>query len=296
MEDTILYRPPGNPPPPITKIAVDILNKRLACGNINAQVLLLSAKNGRPRRALSGHEGMISSLAFLDKGARLLTGSWDCTARSWKSAKGVQNESVLSHSSEIKSLNVHEESSKGAAGTRDGIVKIFSLNRLKCIRNLEAHQRDISGISFTSDGAYMLTASWDGSVKLWDMSSFELVKNILRQKHRIRSFDIMHDDGNILAGLHNGSVRIVSIENTRNRSEIKAHSDIVSTLAVSPNGQFLATGSWDRKVKVWDLATKGIIDTGYVETGISDLVWNPQGGQFYTADFSGAVRSWTFDT
>ncbi|MCK4817169.1 hypothetical protein KA005_15475, partial [bacterium] len=161
----------------------------------------------------------------------------------------------------------------------------------KCIRNIEAHQRDISGLAFTSDGSHLITASWDGSVKLWDMSSYEIVKNILRQKERIRSIALSPDDLYVHVGLHSGIIRSISIQNTRNKSEVSAHSDIVSALAVNPSGEYLASGSWDRTIKIWNVEDWSLHVSAKLRTGVTGLEWSSN-GMIFSTDFSGSLISW----
>jgi WD40 repeat protein len=238
---------------------------------------------------------MISALAFAQGGAKILSSSWDSTARSWSSTKGTQDETVLSHTSEIKALAVHDRTSRGAAGTRDGLVKVFSIPSLKCLRNVPAHNRDISGLAFTSDGTRLITSSWDGWVKIWDLSSYEIIKNVMRQKERIRATALSPDDSKVYLGLHNGIIRSVSLDNARDVSELKGHKDIVSALAINPAGNLLASGSWDRTLMIWDLEKDTIIHTEKIGTGISSLSWNPRQEVLYSTDFSGSLISWEFD-
>ncbi len=238
---------------------------------------------------------MISALAFTQGGAKILSSSWDSTTRSWSSTKGTQDESVLSHSSEIKALAVHEGTLRGAVGARDGLVKIFSIPSLKCLRNVPAHSRDISGLEFTSDGTRLVTSSWDGWVKIWDLSTYEIIKNVMRQKERIRATALSPDDSRVYLGLHNGIIRSVSLDNTRDITEFEGHKDIVSALAINASGNLLASGSWDRTMRIWDIEKGTILNTERIGTGISSLSWSPKQDILYSTDFSGALISWEFD-
>ncbi|KAF9219838.1 hypothetical protein BS17DRAFT_788487 [Gyrodon lividus] len=38
-------------------------------------------------------------------------------------------------------------------------------------------------------------------------------------------------------------------------TEWKDHTDIVSSITISPNGKFIASGSWDRTARLWDMTT-----------------------------------------
>jgi len=292
LEKVVLYSSSRAKSTPLNRISVDPKGKRIACGTIDANILLLSAKTGKPQRALSGHGATISSIAFTDGGTHLLSTSWDKTTRIWQCVDGVQKKNVLKHSSEFKVMTINHETSKGAVGTRDGTVKIFSVDTMKCLRNILAHKLDVSGLAFTSTGSQLVTASWDGSVKLWDMGSFELVKNLLRQKERVRSIVLTPDDSFVHVGLHDGVIRSVSLGNVRNRYEKNAHSDIVSALAVSPSGEYLISGSWDRTIKLWNLSEKKLVTTVKLETGVTSLAWAVKGDRFYSTDFSGSLTCW----
>ncbi|MFW9795036.1 MAG: WD40 repeat domain-containing protein [Candidatus Thorarchaeota archaeon] len=70
------------------------------------------------------------------------------------------------------------------------------------------------------------------------------------------------------------------------------HSDIVSTMSVNPSGRLLATGSWDRTLRIWSLDDFKEITSGKLVTGIASLAWSEKKDIVYTADFSGSIISW----
>ena len=267
----------------------------MACGTTDAEIILIDMKKEKPQRVLNGHDGIISGLQFIRNGSRLLTSSWDQTARVWSCSKGTASPNMVSHNSEFKGLTAQEEAGKGAIGTRDGLVKIFSLKNLKCLRNLPTHQKDVSGVAITGDGSYLVSASYDGGMKLWDMSGYELVKNLLRQKERVRSLALDTATDRAYAGLQSGNIRSVSLGNARNRTELKGHTDFVSCLSIDPASQYLASGSWDRTLRVWDMDSCELISSSMCKNGISSLVWHPSGGHIYTTDFTGSLISWKID-
>ena len=75
---------------------------------------------------------------------------------------------------------------------------------------------------------------------------------------------------------------------------MNAHTDIVSSLAVNPSGEYLASGSWDRTIKIWNLEDSSLYVSAKLRTGVTSLGWSGDGGLLFSADFSGSLISWQF--
>ncbi|MEO0457384.1 MAG: serine/threonine-protein kinase [Cyanobacteria bacterium P01_A01_bin.114] len=76
---------------------------------------------------------------------------------------------------------------------------------------------------------------------------------------------------------------------------------VTQTLAVSPNGQTLATGCADGTIYLWQLDTGELLHTfakrrGFVGQGhrdqISSLKFHPQGHLLYSASYDGTIKAW----
>jgi WD40 repeat protein len=259
---------------------------------MNSEVLLLEASTGKPKRALKGHEAMVSSVVFAEGGKAIFSTSWDCTTRRWTARGADKNAPEMKHKAEVKIVAIDENSARGAAGARNGIVKIFAVDSLHCFRNIQAHRNDISGLAFDSEGSRLVTASWDGECKLWDLSTFEMISTILKQKERIRSMVIAPDDSRLFLGLHNGVILSLDLENPHDVVEINGHTDVVTTLSLDPSGKKLASGSWDRTLRIWTAKSGRERKKKNLLTGVSGVAWHPKTNQIFSADFSGAVLSW----
>lgn len=75
------------------------------------------------------------------------------------------------------------------------------------------------------------------------------------------------------------------------------HTNNVDALAWSPDGQRIASGSWDNTVRIWDASTAA---PRYVFSGHSDHVisvaWSPDGARIASASDDGTAKVWDADT
>ncbi|MFW9889913.1 MAG: WD40 repeat domain-containing protein, partial [Candidatus Thorarchaeota archaeon] len=290
------FRPTETQIPPLTCMAVDPRGKRIACGTMDSQIFILDSVSGTQKRVLKGHDAAVSAVAFIDGGKGLVSTSWDCTTRRWTSTGPAKDTPILRHNSEVKALTVGTEKTRGAAGSRDGEVKVFYTSSMKNYRNIQAHRTDVSGLVFAREESVLVTASWDGECKIFDLSSFEFLATLTTQKERIRSIAVTHDSSKVFLGLHNGIILSIDPDNPKDVFEMTGHSDIVTSLAIDPSSTYLASGSWDRSVKVWSVKKRKMKNQDRLLTGISSIGWNPNGSGFYTTDYSGALRFWDYET
>jgi WD40 repeat protein len=291
----ILYRPNNAAPTPITSLSIAPRGRTIACGTMESQILLIEASTGKPKRALKGHSAMVSSVTFAEDGKAIFSGSWDCTTRKWTSRGADKDASPMKHKAEVKLVTVSENTARGAAGARNGVVKVFAVDSLRCFRNIQAHRNDISGLAFDNEGARLVTASWDGECKLWDLGTYEMIRPILKQKERIRAIAMNSDSSRVFIGLHNGTILSINLEEPLDVIELKGHTDVVTSLALDPSGNRLASGSWDRTIRIWTSSSGNERKKMKLLTGVSGVTWGPRRNNLFSSDFSGALLSWNLD-
>jgi len=80
------------------------------------------------------------------------------------------------------------------------------------------------------------------------------------------------------------------------RSVLRGHTDPVTTLAFSPDDQFLVTGSDDGTARVWrrDGTGRPVVLSGH-EDRVTSVAFAPDGGRVLTASADGTARVWHAD-
>ena len=72
----------------------------------------------------------------------------------------------------------------------------------------------------------------------------------------------------------------------------QAHSTVVGSLAFSPNGHILASGSWDNTVKLWDVASGSLLWSGWQTGSVNAVAFAPDGSLLASGGGNTLVQLW----
>ena len=161
-----------------------------------------------------------------------------------------------------------------AANTTNGIV-LWDLDARKALRTLEH-----------SDG--MLNAPWLPGIEPLEFSpdghSIAAARNTLR-------------DGSIFVLEEWDAAtgrKVASLPGNRGAME---HSGMISSVAFSPRGQLLASGSWDHSIRLWDAATLQCVERLYGNPAeVWAVAFTADGQGIISGAKDGTVRLWPTNT
>jgi WD40 repeat protein len=145
----------------------------------------------------------------------------------------------------------------------------------------------ITALAFSPNGK-QLAAGCYGRVTVWDMatgSPLKVLTNVLGAVNDIR-FSADGKSFAVAGGQPSarGDIRLYDTADWRLTATLGGHLDVVSSIAFRHDGKQLASASFDKTVRIWDLETKQPVLT---YTGHSDFVYGvafgPQGDWFVTA-------------
>src|SRR2546427_4966570 len=94
------------------------------------------------------------------------------------------------------------------------------------------------------------------------------------------------------AGSMRGEVRVWREAGQTLHLVWQAHTDIVTSLAFSPDERTLATGSWDGALKLWDVESRALLWSGWQTKGPTCLAFAPDGSLLATGGLDATVRLW----
>lgn len=126
-------------------LAVDPAGEVVAAGSIDSfDIHLWSVQTGQLLDRLSGHEGPVSTLAFAPDGSRLISGSWDKTARIWDIFNRTQTSEALLLQADVLRVAFRPDSQQVAVSTLDGQISFWDVREAVQVALIDG-RRDISG-------------------------------------------------------------------------------------------------------------------------------------------------------
>lgn len=103
----------------------------------------------------------------------------------------------------------------------------------------------------------------------------------------------VHPEGTLVAAASEWGFRLLDLTTRRERLAVRGHKGTVSSVTFSPDGRWLATGSWDGTVKLWDVTTGNAeISFRWPIGRVFTVTYSPDGLRLAAAGERGIVVVW----
>ena len=303
----------------------------IALGLDSGGIMVLDATTGNQVAVLSGHTGLVKSVAFSPDGILLVSGGNDRTARLWDMQTGEVIKTFC-HDTQVLSVSVSVDCTIVASGTEGGVVHLWDIKRAesKCVI---MHQNAVEHINFApTDPLHFISISGD-QVQQWDLNGHKVGQDycgsyislspdytlfVLCNRGVITVQNL--DSGALLAKFHvSGATAhcsfspdcklvaavagyviyvwdIVSSEPYLVETFAGHCKDITSLKFLSPSA--LVSTSWDKSVRFWQieaLPADPVMTnptTSSTSTSIKSVTLQVKDGLAISSDLSGLVKTW----
>ncbi len=153
--------------------------------------------------------------------------------------------------SKIVSAAFFEDKKVALAGHWDegNTIVLLDIVRDEEIETTPGHKGGIKTIAFSPNGETILSGGWDKEVMLWGTKHGDLVRIFKGHTHS-RGWNIIGFFGDIFGDLSRWF-----------QGWFMVHSHQVNAVAFSPDRAFVAAGSADGKITIWDVNTGNIVRT-----------------------------------
>lgn len=273
---------------------------RFASGDRNGEIRLWDPKTGKQvGDVLRGHKQYVTSLAWepmhLNKGSceRLASSSKDATVRVWNVRTMAVLVTLSQHTASIECCRWGGEGLLYTA-SRDRTIKVWALNGTgsdfgKLVRTLAGHGHRVNTLALSTD--YVLrTGPFDHTGALHGGAASAL--EAARAKYE--AFRERSGPERLVSGSDDFTLFLWDpLNGKKPLARMTGHQQAVNHISFSPDGRYIASASFDKKVKVWDGRTGRFMSTLVGHVGAVYMVaWSPDSRLLVSASKDSTLKLW----
>ena len=252
-------------------------------------------QSGRCIRTLEGHTRYISSVALTPDSRYAVSGSSDATLRLWDLEGGQCLRTLEGHTDEVTSIALAPDGQYAVSASADKTLRMWELKSGRCIRTLEGHEHAVTKVVITPNGRYAVSSGNDGTLQIWRMNTVTLYRADLRVSavkgfkelrkekdslgeaiSKMRNFYAKGDYSNSFALLYktwkdnqfreNNEIidsyaklmrkgKIRALDFSFQKRLLSGHTGEVESIALSSDGRYAMSGSGDKTLRLWEVAS-----------------------------------------
>ncbi|XP_049581959.1 protein Atg16l2 isoform X2 [Syngnathus scovelli] len=248
----------------------------------------------RHQTTLDGSTEGLTCVQFDPTGHRILAGSYDKSALLWCLDHPVAKLTLTGHSRKVTAARFSGH--QVVTGSADGTVRIWDLQRAACV-----HLARVA--SFCSDVVcsenVAISGHFDHKIRLWDTRLSTCV-HCLSVQGKVTSLDLSADGRHLLSCCRDDGLQLLDVRSWSHggasfRAEgFKCASDSTK-VAISPDARFVAAGSADGAVYIWNVPA-GNLETRLADkhsASVSAVCWSPSGEYMASVDKKGRAVLWS---
>jgi WD40 repeat protein len=280
----------------------------LASAGADATVRLWDAATGACLRILEGNTAYVSEVAFSPDGRRLASAGCDGSIRLYDVGSGACTQSLVPDpDSPVGSVAFSPDGRWLASGGDDPTVRLWDVESGACLRAFQGHTSYVYNVAFSPDGGRLASASGDKTIRLWDVET-GVCLHVLEGHTEPAKAVAFSPDGQRLASGASGdeysgapgddrSIRLWDVETGVCVRTLQGHGRGVLSVAFSPDGRRLASGSADRTVRLWNAETGACLRTFPERVQwVHSVVFSPDGRRLAAGSGDLTISLWDVDT
>lgn len=211
----------------------------------------------------------------------------------WRSESYVLKQQ--GHYFDVNCLAYSPDSQLLATGADDNKVKVWNVTSGFCFVTFSEHTNAVTALHFMASSNCLLSASLDGTVRAWDLFRYRNFRTFTTPSSRQFVSLAADQSGEVICAgtLDSFEIFVWSMKTGRLLDVLSGHEGPVHGLMFSPTNAILASSSWDKTIRLWDVFEgKGGMETFSHTHDVLTLVYRPDGRQLASSTLDGQIHFW----
>ncbi|MGE0607530.1 MAG: c-type cytochrome domain-containing protein [Pirellulales bacterium] len=272
----------------VTGVAFNSNGQQVVSGSADNSLKLWNVADAAEIKNFAGHAGAISGVAMFSNDQFILSASADQTVKVWNPADGAEVRSLAAGAA-ATALALSRDNARVAVAAGDNSIKIFQVADGALQLTLAGHAAPAKSLQFSADGQRLVSGGAEKHALAWETAKGRLIEAIaapaglaavaygadpitvlvasadksltVQSLHFERGFEGLamkitgvaysNDGGAVFVSSLDGTIRGFGAGDAAQRFSAN-HGAPVNGLAISADGQWLASAGDDKFVRVWN--------------------------------------------
>jgi len=207
-----------------------------------------------PIMLLQGHRAEVFTVKFSPSGKNIASGSFDKSIFLWRVYDECENYMVLKgHTSAVLELHWSTGEDFIFSASADKTVAVWDPNVGERLKKCKGHSSFVNSCCPARRGPqFIVSGSDDCTIRLWDVRVKGCL-DTLQNGYPVTAVSFSDHSDQIFSGGVDNDIKVWDVRKNQVLMTMEGHTDTVTGMKLSPDGNFLLTNSMDQTVRIWDV-------------------------------------------